>query len=474
MEITKGDRIPSLIGIEYPGRVENVDKMIETLGGSQDLSRAFSENQKLQLKFHPTSYYNKAIISNEPTTGNDSSGILLKMKIRRPKKPTKDSKTEFISAELVGTVSTLYKFNNVADFQYLPIQKNETTKKTECIYNDIVPDDITCGPQWFREKTDMPLFLPPVQFTRTDQIQPTVLRNEQKNLVDEDDDEKIIRFSSRSTRSTNGTTVIFEMNHPVPMKPKEAVKEFATDNNALAQKEFDSIVELFEQRPIWTLSAIRAHIREPPKRISKILACVAFYYTTGPWRNCFVKFGYDPRKNFESRFYQMIDYRVRQGAGFKGELKRKSTSAISKRVKVHQKFDGGLEEDEIDTNYQLRQKEAIFTVDTIPPFRARNYQLIDIQIPKIQEMLKNIPSPITGAECDEKRGWFPQGFLEDVRTILSNAAQSNMMKLCKEKNISLDEFKVEDEDSITNQDIDEDTASSESNVDTSDEDAESD
>ena len=150
MEIKKGDKIPSLVGIEYPGRVENVDKMIETLGGIEDLSKAFAENEKLQLKFHPSSYYNKAIISNEPSTGNESTGMLLKVKIRRPKKPSQDAKTEFLSAEIVGTVSSMYKFNNVADFQYLPIQKNETTNKTEYIYNDIVPDDINCGPQWFR------------------------------------------------------------------------------------------------------------------------------------------------------------------------------------------------------------------------------------------------------------------------------------------------------------------------------------
>lgn len=150
MEIKKGDKIPSLIVIEYPGRVENVDKMIETLGGPQDLSKAFAEKEKLQLKFHPTSYYNKAIISNEPVSGNDTTGMLLKVKIRRPKKPSQELKTEFLSAELVGTVSTIYKFNNIADFQYLPIQKSETTNKTECIYDDIVPDDITCGPQWFR------------------------------------------------------------------------------------------------------------------------------------------------------------------------------------------------------------------------------------------------------------------------------------------------------------------------------------
>lgn len=306
----------------------------------------------------------------------------------------------------------------------------------------------------------MPLFLPPVQFSRTDLIQPTVLRNER--LVDEDS-ENVIRFSSRLSRITHGTTIMFDLHHSIPLKPKDAVKDFMHGANAISQKEYEIIEQLFDERPIWTLSALKAHIRQPPKRISSILSCIAFYYTTGPWRNCFIKYGYDPRRTFESRFYQMIDYRVRQGAGFKGELKRKSSSAISKRIKVHHKFDGTLEEGEIDSNYQLRKKEALFTLDTIPPFRARHYQVIDIHIPAIQHMLENIPCPIAGAICDEKRGWFPQGFMENVRSILSSIAQSNMMRLCKEKNITFEEYNASEDcksESI-DQDIEEESSSNE-------------
>lgn len=134
-----------LIGIEYPGRVENVDKMINTLGGIEELSRDFQEKQKIQLKFRPNNLFSK------PTFGDnvEATGIVLKVKIRKSKKdPAR--KPEFVSTELVGTVGTMYKFNNLCDYQYLPIQKNEKTGKTELFYNDVVPNDITSGPSWFK------------------------------------------------------------------------------------------------------------------------------------------------------------------------------------------------------------------------------------------------------------------------------------------------------------------------------------
>lgn len=318
---------------------------------------------------------------------------------------------------------------------------------SECIYNEIVPNNILLSPLWLREKPDFPIFLPPVQFSRTDLMQPISLLNENKLLTDEENDEVIrFAFTSRSSRMTHGTTVLFDMHAPIPTKPKDSATDITQLSNTVAQREFENLQALFEERPVWTLSALKAHLREPAKRLSGFLAGIAFYYTTGPWRNSFVRFGYDPRKNFDSRFYQMIDYRVRQGAGFKGELKRKRTSAISKRVKVHPKYDGGsLQEKEIEENFQLRRKEAIFTTETIPPFRARHYQFADIRISEIQEMLLKIPSPHSGAVCNEKRGWLPAGFLENVRDILTRIAQTNMMKLCKEKNISLEEFKASED-----------------------------
>lgn len=46
-----------------------------------------------------------------------------------------------------------------------------------------------------------------------------------------------------------------------------------------------------------------------------ILPSVAYYFTTGPWRNFWIKLGYDPRKDRESAMLQSLDYRVRLEGG---------------------------------------------------------------------------------------------------------------------------------------------------------------
>lgn len=65
MDIKRSEEISELVGVEYPGKVENVDKMIETLGGIQELSKGFEEKQKLQLKFNPKNLYCKSALSQQ-------------------------------------------------------------------------------------------------------------------------------------------------------------------------------------------------------------------------------------------------------------------------------------------------------------------------------------------------------------------------------------------------------------------------
>lgn len=296
-----------------------------------------------------------------------------------------------------------------------------------------------------REKVAVPVFLPPVAFTRSDTMQTTILKNEVK---DGDDSEKFA-VTNRMSRATNGIAIPFSMVEPVPSVPNESVKDIISTITLITQEEMDEVKKLFKERPIWTLASLRAHMRVPPKRLNYILAGVAFYYSTGPWRNCFVRLGFDPKKNFESRNYQMLDYRVRQGAGFKEEVSKRRPAGVNRRVKVPTRDSGAVkEESQIAQDHHQRRIEAIFTLDTIPPFRARHYQFIDIHVPKIQEMLQKIPSPMSGALCNDKRGWLPTGFMEQCRDILTEIAQFNMMKHCREKNISLEEFRAT-EDSIS-------------------------
>lgn len=289
--------------------------------------------------------------------------------------------------------------------------------------------------------------MPPVAFTRSDTIQPTVLKNE----IHSHEDEETIKFAvtNRLSRATHGISIPFSMMDPIPLKANDAVHDPA-QSSLLKPEEYEAVLALFKERPICTLGSIRAHMRTPPRRLNHVLATMAYYYSTGPWRNCFVAFGYDPRKNFESRFYQMLDFRVRQGAGFKEDLQFRRHKGGNRRVKVPAKAENGaFGENEIEENYQSRRKLAIFTNDTIPSFRALHYQFIDIQVPKIQEMLHKIPSTFSGASCNEKRGWLPAGFMEQCRDILTSIAHANMLKHCNDKNISIEEFKsAEDKSDI--------------------------
>ena len=46
-------------------------------------------------------------------------------------------------------------------------------------------------------------------------------------------------------------------------------------------------------------------------RFKCLLPLVAYYFNTGPWRNMWVRLGYDPRADPAAWRYQIIDYRTR-------------------------------------------------------------------------------------------------------------------------------------------------------------------
>lgn len=311
--------------------------------------------------------------------------MLIKVKVRKSKRNPQE-KPQF-SSELIGTIGQIYKFENMADFQYLPISANEKTGKSECNYNEIIPNDITTGPSWFKENKSLPPFLPPMAFTRTDTVQLHLLKNETMKEGDEERDDANFSITNRSTRSSYGIWVPFDKDVAIPTKADERAKDVVKEG-LVSLEVFNSVKKLFEDRPIWTLASIRAHMKNPPKRyLSNILALLSYSFSTGPWRNCLVRLDYDPRKTSESRYYQVCDFRVRAVAGLKTDVKsRRSTTSNQKRLKVSAKADKNEDKD-IDADFKTRKSFAIFTPETIPPFKACHYMLIDIQVPKIQEML---------------------------------------------------------------------------------------
>lgn len=372
-----------------------------------------------------------------------------------------------MSTELIGTIGQMYNFNNLSDYQYLPIHTNVKTGKSECNYSEIVPKDITVGPQWFKENKTQSLFLPPVAFTATGQVQYHLLKNETPREGDEEREDVNFSVTNRSTRCSYGISIPFDSSTPIPTQADDRARDVVKEGFVSAEV-FNSVKKMFEDRPVWTLAAIRAFMRNPPKRhLRYIIALLSYSFSSGPWRNCQLRFGYDPRTTSESRYYQICDFRVRAVAGFKTDVKsRRQMTGNQKRLKVAAKADRTGNVD-VEEDFKTRKTHAIFTVDTIPPFKACNYMLVDIQVPKIQEMLKNPPQSTSHAVCDEKRGWLPAGFLEQCRDIMSSITRVNMLKY--DKNIF--DLKSEiTEDNETRSEIPEEDESSEN--DNSDDDME--
>lgn len=76
------------------------------------------------------------------------------------------------------------------------------------------------------------------------------------------------------------------------------------------------------------------------------------------------------------------------------------------------------------TDRELTKKQEIiyspyFEIGSLPQSRQCIYQYCDIRVPKIQEMLDKIPTPASGATCNEKSGWLPLGFDDLCRDIMS-------------------------------------------------------
>jgi len=80
------------------------------------------------------------------------------------------------------------------------------------------------------------------------------------------------------------------------------------------EKTITAIQSLFASKPVWQRSALESELAKKISisswRFAHVIRKCAYLFLDGPWRNAYVRFGYDPRVHAESRIWQMIDFRV--------------------------------------------------------------------------------------------------------------------------------------------------------------------
>lgn len=97
----------------------------------------------MELKFRPENKFCKATHGDRTTR----TGIIFKVKFRRVKNQSGDTKQEITSVSIAGISNEMYQFNSLCDFQYLPLRENPQTKVTEFVHNKLVPEGVL-KPDW--------------------------------------------------------------------------------------------------------------------------------------------------------------------------------------------------------------------------------------------------------------------------------------------------------------------------------------
>lgn len=213
----------------------------------------------------------------------------------------------------------------------------------------------------FRKGEGIPYFLPPLSFSRFDSVQPNLFRKEQAKADGDNnvEDDGLIG-KTRLRRIKHASYISFNLTDAIPNPPlTTAVATEYLKVKFITIEQFNAVKELFDKRPIMSKMVVSFETKVPNDKLKYILPILCYYYTTGPWRIMWVRFGYDPRKDFESRYFQQLDYRVRTHTGIKDHVSKMILNEYSVS-QVNMKFhtDRSKEQHEYSENDEKGQPQS--------------------------------------------------------------------------------------------------------------------
>ncbi|CAB5195742.1 hypothetical protein RhiirA5_270836 [Rhizophagus irregularis] len=394
--------------IEYPGYIKNINKVLHTLGSEKGLKKAINEDL-MELRFRPDDPFCHPINGDVIPTSN----LLLKV-TRRKKKQNKtvnheEEKTSVkddVNFDILGIISKTCRFRGMSDYQYVPNMNHpilEYRKALESLnVNKIM--DFESIINNIKEETN----LPPPSFSRVEcpmdygyQQNTAVV----KVLVKKGDGQPpSLKLINRSRRKK---FIAISITYDIDNVPEEPPSESLKNIEQMPQESINGMRKLFEERPIWTRLALENNLPLNDKRnIKRLLPLVAYLMSNGPWRDCWIRYGYDPRlnKNKEARFYQLLDIR---------NTRRPTKLGRAKRL-LHIQEEATVEKDSTAKSGDSRPSHIFDGTSTCRDIAV--FQVCDITDPLLKRLIESSDS--VQEFCDEHDGFYKHSELIKMRKVM--------------------------------------------------------
>ncbi|KAL2507207.1 Transcription factor IIIC [Forsythia ovata] len=152
-----------------------------------------------------------------------------------------------------------------------------------------------------------------------------------------------------------------------------------------------AVCELFDERPIWVKDSLAERLLDrgltfKSDMLRRLLFRAAYYFSNGPFLRFWIRKGYDPRRDPESRIYQRIDFRVPPSLRSYGDANVASGSK--------------------------HRWEDTCAFRVFPLKFQTSLQLFELKDDYIQQEIRKLPSQTT---CSLATGWFSSRVTDSLR-----------------------------------------------------------
>ncbi|XP_064395754.1 general transcription factor 3C polypeptide 5-like isoform X2 [Halichondria panicea] len=372
-----------LFCVELPAIVENEDRAISCLGGINAISKAHSESgAALEMRFRPEDRYCKPALAREDKVTN----LVLRVRRRRRQGESNGrgmADYQVLSPGLNGSVPHTHP----ADFQLAnPLEDGFTDRQ-------------------------LPTFFPPASFSKFDKpFNYLTPKTAVLVGVEEGSATEPAPLKQRPKRVHNIYGYMCNYKGMIPREPHPQAYGLPFADHPKIQE----LKDLLEERPLWTRTALQHRVKLKETFLRCLLSVLCYKFLSMPFKNLWVRLGYDPRSDPSSKQYQAIDYRVPQDLmGMVPESSRKGgyrgLDSGSQRV--------GGEDSGRGPEGGLEETAFTFLPNKFPTQRQLIYQLCDIKDPEVQQLVhcNDEQEP----HFEEPNGWCETDTYDKIRRLLN-------------------------------------------------------
>ncbi|XP_047165634.1 general transcription factor 3C polypeptide 5-like [Vigna umbellata] len=392
--------------VHYPAYPSSISRAVDTLGGIQGILKArSSQSNKLELRFRPEDPYShpafgelrptntlllkiskrKSPSVREAKEASSSSGVKNGEQENQPESERKQE--ESLCANIVARVTDAYFFDGMADYQHVIPVHADVARRKKRNWSELEEPLFDKGDFMDPDHEDVMIIVPPI-FSPKDVPENLVFRpaampsskKKQEEVVQQQHFEMDMEMEP-----------VLALDFDIKDIPKKVNWEEYIPQGS-DQWELQMVVSgMFDERPIWSKNSLTERLHKKGLSFShgmlrRLLSRISYYFSSGPFLRFWIKKGYDPRKDPNSRIYQRIDYRV--------------PVPLRSYCDAH------------SANKSKHKWEDICAFRVFPYKFQTSLQFFDLVDDYIQSEIKKPPLRTT---CTYATGWFSQHMINCIR-----------------------------------------------------------